>query len=86
MKLYVNWVLIYTKISLFTYIGSNGSKIIDRLGGGSAVVRGPWPGGLGGGVTPLIHDLKRLNPEGRRIDVRSTAADPSREITDIDSV
>ena len=32
-------------------------------------------GGLGG-VNPLIADLKRLDLKGRRIDVRSTAADP----------
>ena len=73
MKLYVNWVLIYKKISLFTYIGRNFQNSCTGL----AVVREPWPGGIRGGyLNPLIHGLKRLNPKGRRIDVRSTAADP----------
>ena len=46
MKLYVNWVP----------FKPNGSKVKDRLCYGSAVVRGPWPGGIRGGKPPL-HDV-----------------------------
>ena len=69
MKLFVYWFLFYAKnVQLLTlYVnwahlsptGQNGSL-------GSAVVRGPRPGGLGG-VNPLMRNLKRLNPKGRRI-------------------
>ena len=73
MKLYVYWVHFCIQMALFTYICS----IFEKDLMGSAVVRGPWPGRIRGGyLNPLIPCLKRLNPKGRRIDVRSTAADP----------
>ena len=51
----------------------NGSKVKDRLCYGAAVTRGPWPGGIRGGIPYL----KRLKPKESADPLRSVVtADP----------